>query len=73
MSLTGKDAYTLMLKGYPDLLNIEDMCSILQISTKTGYRLLREGKINCIKIGRKYCIPKIHLLAYLQICSCAVQ
>ena len=73
MGLSGKDAYTLMLKGYPDLLNIEDMCAILQISTKTGYRLLHEGKIDCIKIGRKYCIPKIHLLAYLKICSCAVQ
>ena len=73
MGLSGKDAYTLMLKGYPDLLYIEDMCAILQISTKTGYCLLLEGKIDFIRIGRKYRIPKIHLLAYLKICSCAVQ
>ena len=30
------------------------MCEILSISTKTGYRILREGKICCLKVGRAY-------------------
>ena len=34
-----------MLKDYPDVMSIEQMCEILSISTKTGYRILREGKI----------------------------
>jgi len=33
-----------MLKEYPDVMSIEQMCEILCISTKTGYRILREGK-----------------------------
>ena len=34
-----------MLRKYPDVMNIEQMCDALRISTKTGYKLLHEGKI----------------------------
>ena len=59
------DAYKLMLKDYPDVMSIEQMCEILSISTKTGYRILREGKICCLKVGRAYRIPKAHLFTFL--------
>ena len=48
-------------------MNIEDMSKALSISTKTGYKLIREGNITAMKVGRTYRIPKIHLLNYLQI------
>lgn len=63
--MTHRDAYRMMLREYPDVLNIEQMCEILKISTKTGYRLLKDGQIQNIKIGRAYRIPKAHLVAYL--------
>lgn len=53
---------------YPDILDIEQMCILLGVSTKTGYRLLREGKIEHLKIGRAYRIPKLHVMAYLKLC-----
>ena len=53
-TISQRDAYKLMLKEYPDVMNIEQMCEILGISTKTGYRILREGKVCCIKVGRAY-------------------
>ena len=59
------DAYKLMLKDYPDVMSIEQMCEILSISTKTGYRILREGKICCLKVGRAYRIPKAHIFTFL--------
>ncbi|MFR4113169.1 MAG: hypothetical protein ACLT0Z_11050 [Gemmiger sp.] len=34
------------------------MCDALRISTKTGYKLLRESKIPAMKIRRSYHIPK---------------
>ena len=40
---------------------------ILCLSTKTGYKLLKDGKIECLKIGRAYRIPKAYILRYLQI------
>ena len=46
-----RDAYRVMLRKYPDVMNIEQMCDALRISTKTGYKLLHEGKIPAMKIG----------------------
>lgn len=66
-SLSSRDAYSLMLKEYPDVMNIEQMCQALGISTKTGYRLLKNEAILCLKIGRTYRIPKPHVLTYLRI------
>ncbi|WP_455501966.1 helix-turn-helix domain-containing protein [Gemmiger sp.] len=43
------------------------MCEVLHISTKTGYKLIHDEKVQAMKIGRSYRIPKAHLLAYLQI------
>ena len=66
IELSNKDAYRLMLKEYPDVLNIEQMCEVLGISKKTGYKLLQSNTITCMKVGRTYRIPKIHLIAYLR-------
>ena len=63
--ISQRDAYRIMLKDYPDVMNIEEMCEVLSISTKTGYKLLKEGSICCLKVGRAYRIPKAHLLTYL--------
>ena len=54
------------LKDYPDVMDIEQMCQILSVSTKTGYKLISEGKISCLKIGRSFRIPKVNLLKYLR-------
>ena len=44
MMLSPKDAYRLMLKDYPDVMDIGEMCKVLGISKKTGYKLLKIGK-----------------------------
>ena len=42
MKMSGKEAYSLILRGFPDIMNVEEMCAALSISTKTGYdRTLR--------------------------------
>lgn len=68
--ISQRDAYRIMFKDYPDVLNIDEMCGILGISTKTGYQLLKDGKIQNLKVGRSYRILKIHLLTYLGIGNC---
>ena len=58
--------YAKMLKQYPDVLRIEQMCEALGgMSTKTGYKMLREGKIGSIKVGREYRITKVNIIDYL--------
>ncbi|MDL2206529.1 helix-turn-helix domain-containing protein [Eubacteriales bacterium OttesenSCG-928-N13] len=68
-AITQRDAYRLMLRDYPDVMNIHQMSELLGVSTKTGYRLLQDGEIVCMKIGRSYRIPKAHVLTYLKIGS----
>lgn len=63
--MTSEQAYKVMFKEYPDVLNIDEMSSLLGISTKTGYKLLKEHRVEFLKVGREYRIPKIHIIEYL--------
>lgn len=61
-----RNEYIKMLKAYPDVLKIEQMCDALGgISTKTGYKLLRENRIESIKVGREYRITKSNVIDFL--------
>jgi len=61
-----RNEYAKMLKDYPELIRIEQLCEALGgISTKTGYKLLKEKKIASLKIGREYRITKSNLIDYL--------
>lgn len=61
-----KSAYLKMLKNYPDVLNVEQMCELLgSISIKTGYKILKEKKIDSVKFGRAYLITKINIIDFL--------
>ena len=61
------DVYRSVLKDYPDVLTVEEMSRALGISTKTGYKLIRENKIESLKVGRSYRISKAHLLSYMRL------
>lgn len=45
MAISMKDAYRVMFKEFPDVVDVDQMSRMLGISTKTGYRLLQENKI----------------------------
>lgn len=68
-AISGREAYKLMLREYPDVMDIQQMSELLGVSTKTRYKLLREGEIAALKVGRTYRIPKAHILTYLKIGS----
>ena len=63
--ISQKEAYRIMLRDYPDVMNIEQVCQILGVSTKAGYKLIRDGQLCCLKVGRTYRIPKVHLFTFL--------
>ena len=54
-----------VFRGYPDVLNLKEMSELLQISTKTGRRLLNNGEISSFRIGRSYRIPKENLISFI--------
>lgn len=63
--LSERDAYRLILRNYPDVMSVQQMCDILHISTKTGYRMIRKQEIQVLKIGRSYRVPKLSILRHL--------
>lgn len=62
-----QEAYKTVFKEYPDILDVIQMSELLKISKKTAYRLLGQGKIDCLKVGREYKIPKANVIRYLRI------
>ena len=52
MSLSQKDAYTMIFKEYPDVVSVTQMSKMLGISEKSAYRLLKKNCIEHFKVGR---------------------
>ena len=51
-----------MLDAYGDLLTVADASAVLQQSAATIRRLCRDGELPSVKIGRRFYIPKSHLV-----------
>ena len=54
--------------NYPDVVSINELMKMLNISKPTAYRLLQNGDVKNIKVGKQYRIPKKFVLEYLQCC-----
>lgn len=47
-----------MFKDYPDILTVPQVAEALNIGINSAYRLVKERKIGCKRIGRKIIVPK---------------
>ena len=54
-----------MFADFPDVVTVGDMSKMLQISEKTAYKVLKDGRIKHIVIGRAYKIPKVRVIEFL--------
>jgi len=54
-----------MFENYNDIITISDLTSMLNIGKSTAYSLLQNNKIQHIKIGRKYVIPKQSVIDFV--------
>ncbi|MEG2678551.1 MAG: excisionase family DNA-binding protein [Oscillospiraceae bacterium] len=60
-----RQACHVMLKKYPDVMSVTQLAEVLSVSTKTCYKLVADGKIEVIQVGRAYRIPKTKVFKYL--------
>lgn len=67
MSLSNREIYRVTLRGYPDVLNVGQISEVLGVSTKTVYKIIRNGELSCLKTGREYRVPKVMLLQYMKL------
>ena len=49
-------------KKEPDVMQVKDLVRLLHCSKNTVYKLIHEGRIDSIKIGRSILIPKTALV-----------
>lgn len=54
-----------MFETYKDVMSVDDVCCALSMGKNTLYRLLKNGAIKSIKVGRKYFIPKTCLIEFI--------
>lgn len=54
-----------MFDAYKDVMTVNDVCFALSMGKNTIYKLLKSGVIKSIQIGRKYFIPKVYLIDFI--------
>ena len=67
MKISTQEIYHIVFKEYPDILDVKQVSALLGISTKTVYRLLRQGTLDSLKIGREFRIPKVNVMKYVKV------
>lgn len=67
MAKKNTSVYESLFKEYPDVLSIEQMAEMIGVSTKTAYKVVNDGKVDCVKVGRAYKIPKVNIMKYLKV------
>ena len=63
--ISQKDAFHYALRDFPEVMSIEQVSQALQVSTKTIYKYINDGQLECLKVGRAYRVPKVYLYAYI--------
>lgn len=54
-----------MLESYNDVLVIDDVMKILDIGRNSAYKLINDGTIKSMRIGRNIRIPKVCMVDFL--------
>lgn len=60
------EIYRLVFKEYPDVLDVKQVSKLLGISTKTVYKLINNGTLPCLKVGREFRILKVTVMKYMK-------
>ena len=57
--------YRAMFRHYPDALTPRQVQEMFGIGQRMAYHLLRDGKIQSVRMGRLYRVPKSAVIDYL--------
>ena len=54
-----------MFANYPDVVNVEQLQTMLGVGRNTAYRLINDNEIRSIRIGSVHKIPKVYVIEYI--------
>lgn len=55
-----------MFSKYEDIVSVEDVMGMLHIGKSAVYSLLKSKSIRCVRVGRKYIIPKKSVIKFIE-------
>lgn len=55
-----------LLEKAPDIMTVMEAAKILKVGRSTMYRLIEDGSIRHVRIGRKILIPREYLRLFLE-------
>ena len=67
VDMSKQEIYRIVFSEYPDILDVKQVSALLGVSTKTVYRLLRDGSLDSLKIGREFRVPKVNVMKYVKV------
>ena len=50
----------------PLILTVDDVCAVLRIGRNSTYELLRSGRLESIRVGKRYRVPRHMMLRFLE-------
>lgn len=53
------------LEDLPDFFTLADLSLVFGISKATAYRMAEQGRIPCIRLGKRIILSKIHLKRWI--------
>jgi len=59
--------YNSVLTNYDDVLKVEEVCEILDVSDKVVYGILQKNPWLFFPAGRAFRIPKVKLMEYMKL------
>ena len=54
-----------LFKEYPDVITIVDLQAMLHIGRNAAYKLLQDGTIKTLRVGKKYIVPKQSVVNFI--------
>lgn len=59
------EAYKIMFRDYPDVVNIKELAEMLGICSKKAYELVRSGTIPVLPCSKCYKIAKLDVIEFM--------
>ena len=65
MNNSSKNAYRTMFKQYPDVVDVKQVCKMLNLSRTKVYGLIKNGEIKRIPCGRIIKVAKVTVIDFV--------
>ncbi len=57
--------YDSIFTEYPDVVSIDELQEMLKIGRNSAYSMLNDGSIKAGRVGKRFIIPKMSVINYL--------